>query len=1500
MEPQDPEKTADERARGTPAVDLGGSSESQVGSSDGSGAGEGSSKAMRENDQEPTGSRTLDEATVEFKAAPDRPSRQVQRIADRYEIVGFIGEGGMGSVYLARDLKLERQIALKRLRQPGDADPIGIERFMREARAIAALNHRNIVTIYEMGEDVQGPFIAMEYVSGGDLHQFIRQSGKMAVEQALALIRSVGQALAYAHRRSIVHRDIKPRNILLTDDGSPKLVDFGLARAPQISEEISMTGYGLGTMAYMAPEQRENAKYTDHRSDIYALAKTLYHVLTAESPEIVDFELVPEPIRPALQRALKSRPEDRHFSVDDFLADIESTRTQTFSSAPSSSQMDVNLIKCPHCETANPPEGRFCVGCGAGLFIKCPSCGREQRTGVAHCSHCGMNISGFAKAKQILGEAQQQMGRQEYDKCLETCDKGLGGKYLLGEFQRLKKEASLRLAEIKRIVARVSELIKKERFEPAETLITKGLELDRNQPELKAMLAELPGRQRETHVRRRIQIALEQANHGRIEASHAILEEAMRLHPEWFDVATQLDLVKLSQAQDVVQSLRREVLGLFVEGHHQPAIRRLDAVLGQTRHRAEPNPHPASSRPNSPADGSGPPSAPTESQATAADQRPAAPGAGSSAGAAENRTAAASQGAASGTGSSLPSGSGSSSASAMMAERLAQMQKEAIELMLADRLEDARRLLRVVLRADPNMASARELLDSVVGRIHENQLKEILNQAKAELLKWRFRQAIELCESAKRIVGQDARIDEVLEDSRVMQEDHAAQRQVAREHQLNNRWAKAAEAWKLLLQFYSWDKASAEEYRTVSRRMEELAAAKKKALRLEAEDEQEKALRCWEQIHLKVPDDRDAKLAVVRIRGRIIRTRRSRRIRVSLALLVLLTTAVLGSAWLVGELTSGDLNRHVENQRFPEAAELLGNWGPFSLFHQSAMADALAGNWVAWLADGVERIDGDRAFEELARQHAALSGVLGTVLVLTDEAARQFEKVSRVVQDDWDLARERFVRLGSPMAAGQRPAEVLRDDHPWVIELKEWVERSRQNRGRDVLDEIFTEARTILIGAVKDKILGESSETLWTMDDINAVTRLMDYLPGEPSDRELLDAAGKYLGLDTKFEKRKLIREDLARRPNPQGTISPRDLELAKSNVTRISEHLDRMREYLADNRFSEALAALDAVEPLLEKLEIKQFLDEKQWRDERNLVFDLNQRQGVGGGGQGNVCIHQKRSYMQDWVDRGLRSDAMRPTDDQVARLYDLNQRLFPRFALFDGVRTMSFSWLPADREESFPGDYPFGTFMGRREVTVEQWQAVMGDLPAGLSGVESVLEPVRYVRIEHARAFCDRLSARLAPQIRRELNLPADAVILVRLPQVGEWQRAVLAGHRQTRFHGSFCMFSGRTLARFEDAQVKAFANLTPPGGDRPPIKAVRGRDETLWGLFDLFGNVAEWANDESGNGRLMGGSVRNIHSELSGGELFRGAEFRESELEFAGLRVVLEIMPGEGRVD
>src|SRR5579885_120269 len=265
----------------------------------------------------------------------------------RYELHRRLARGGMADVFLARDQLLDRPVAVKVLFPEFATDPTFVERFRREAQSAANLNHPNIVSVYDWGQEQGTYFIVMEYVEGRSLADILRTEGPLHPQRAAEVASDIAAALGFAHRNGVIHRDVKPGNVLISPTGQVKVADFGIARALGAGAEENLTQAGsvMGTATYFSPEQAQGHSL-DPRSDLYSLGVVLYEMVTGrppftgESPVTIAYKHVQEPVAPPrsvnldvppdleaiIMKLLRKHPADRYASAEDARADLRRFR----------------------------------------------------------------------------------------------------------------------------------------------------------------------------------------------------------------------------------------------------------------------------------------------------------------------------------------------------------------------------------------------------------------------------------------------------------------------------------------------------------------------------------------------------------------------------------------------------------------------------------------------------------------------------------------------------------------------------------------------------------------------------------------------------------------------------------------------------------------------------------------------------------------------------------------------------------------------------------------------------------------------------------------------------------------------------------------------------------------------------------------------------------------------------------------------------------------------
>ncbi len=401
----------------------------------------------------------------------------VGKTLDGCVITDLLGQGGMARVYRAHQTHLDRDVAIKVLPPYYASDQNFVLRFEQEARSLARLSHPNILVVHDAGDEQGLLYIIMEYIAGGTLRDYMTQS--MSLREVTRIIREVASALAYAHERGIVHRDVKPVNVLMDTSKRAVLSDFGIAKVMATSAVMTRSGAGVGTPEYMSPEQCRGGQ-VDARADIYALGVMLYEMLTGHTPFEADnytalahshiYEPPPPPskynprISPAVQavtlKALEKNPADRFQQAMDMAITLEQAAAaqaplpppapeRRLSAGPEplegGPQTGAQGVICPRCRSVNHANQRFCSTCGLPFgqqrpaqasahmvavthdapagFVLCPACQTPNDGLNRFCTRCGSSM-----LRGVSGRKCQKCGVQNSAgaRFCTTCGSSLG------------------------------------------------------------------------------------------------------------------------------------------------------------------------------------------------------------------------------------------------------------------------------------------------------------------------------------------------------------------------------------------------------------------------------------------------------------------------------------------------------------------------------------------------------------------------------------------------------------------------------------------------------------------------------------------------------------------------------------------------------------------------------------------------------------------------------------------------------------------------------------------------------------------------------------------------------------------------------------------------------------------------------------------------------------------------------------------------------------------
>lgn len=410
-----------------------------------------------------------------------------------YAIQSKIGDGGMGVVYLARDRRLGRHVAIKRLNRQAQGIPSLRSRFLHEARAVAALNHIHIVHIYALGEDAEGPYIVMEYVAGPyraavaqaggerlpnpplSLDAYVARNGQFTVNESVELLIKITKAVAYAHSCGVIHRDLKPSNILIDETGEPKIVDFGLARLMRDEEsKLTAPGEKLLSLGYGAPEQERDASLSDERADVYGLGALLYFAITGQNPRYFREQDIPVALRDLLVKALATDREQRWESASAFLEALQAVQSRTRVEAPAAK----TTWRCKWCDMVNPLTIRFCSECGWDGSETCPECGAESFVGLQFCGSCGADARAYEGLENLRRRMQAAVEAAEFERVAALAGRtqgfepaGPAGRALLKAIQDLRDQAQRQILRREQLKELVLIEMRAENFERAREFI---------------------------------------------------------------------------------------------------------------------------------------------------------------------------------------------------------------------------------------------------------------------------------------------------------------------------------------------------------------------------------------------------------------------------------------------------------------------------------------------------------------------------------------------------------------------------------------------------------------------------------------------------------------------------------------------------------------------------------------------------------------------------------------------------------------------------------------------------------------------------------------------------------------------------------------------------------------------------------------------------------------------------------------------------------------------
>jgi eukaryotic-like serine/threonine-protein kinase len=515
----------------------------------------------------------------------------------KYEVLGELGHGAMGVVYRARDPIINRLVALKTITTGVADDPALLQRFYREAQSAGGLQHPNIVTIYDMGEAGNLPFIAMELVEGENLEQVIARRAPLPITLKLLYAMQACRAFDYAHKRGIVHRDIKPGNIMLSKDGTVKVVDFGIARVLEASR--TQTGMLIGTFAYMSPEQY-HGEHADERSDIWSFGVLLYELLSYERPFTGPTpaslmrgicEHHPKPLRqcvaecPAeletvLLRILQKSPAERYQSMEDVLLDLD----------PVSNKLQAQFVADLIQQSGNMLEqGEFAQARDLLRQALQVESGNHQARALLERANTELKrLLNRPKAQQYIEKGRALLEEGKVQEAKNAAESALELDSTFAPAQELRRVVGEELDRA-RIRAECLEAAKQRLAEglpeEAEVLLAKVLQTEPGNKQALALQQQVSAEQAERQKRARIQEGLRQARELWTQQDYGtcieLLVDLQKEFPGEEEVSRQLEIAREDQIEQQKQQGLLESRNLLAIGRHEDCLALLTGLQKQ-------------------------------------------------------------------------------------------------------------------------------------------------------------------------------------------------------------------------------------------------------------------------------------------------------------------------------------------------------------------------------------------------------------------------------------------------------------------------------------------------------------------------------------------------------------------------------------------------------------------------------------------------------------------------------------------------------------------------------------------------------------------------------------------------------------------------------------------------------------------------------------------------------------------------------------------------------